>query len=180
MSRIVVVAFVFLVMPGSLWSQTTRPSAQTAPATRPSDRYADEMLREMLQSPGSEARPLRPVTDLLPAVDLTSGTGAVAPFATTRPVRREGTMLLDRIGRLTRLADGRGFEFTLDSDGRALADPPLLLLPNRELMRLEDSVLSSYRDQKVRVSGEMTEYRGRNYLLLQRWSVVPDIAQPLQ
>ena len=35
-------------------------------------------------------------------------------------------------------------------------------------------------DMKLTVSGEVTEYRGRNYLMLHRWSVVPDAVQPLQ
>ena len=71
-------------------------------------------------------------------------------------------------------------ELTLDSDGRNMADPPLVLLPSRTVMQLEDQVRGSYRDLKVRVSSEVLEYRGRNYLLLHRWSQVPDAAQPLQ
>ena len=47
-------------------------------------------------------------------------------------------------------------------------------------MQLEDTVKASYADQKFRVSGEVTEYRGRNYLLLQRWNVIPDSIKPLQ
>jgi hypothetical protein len=112
-------------------------------------------------------------------VDETSGAGAVAPNAQPRTLLREGTLLLDRVGRLTRGEDGK-LEFTIDADGRGMADAPLVLLPNRALARLEGAVQTSYRDLKIRASGEVMEYRGRNYLLLQRWSVVPDVAQPLQ
>jgi hypothetical protein len=156
------------------------PAAPPAPTTRPGDRSAEEMLRQMLQPQGEGARPLRPAPEAAPAVDATSGDAAVAPFATPQAVLREGTLLLDRVGRLTRAQDGGGFELTLDSDGRALADAPLRLLANRSLMQLEDRVQSSYRDLRLRVSGEVTEYRGRNYLLLQRWSAVPDVAEPLR
>ena len=92
----------------------------------------------------------------------------------------EGTLLLDRVGRLTRSDDGKTFEFTIDSDGRRMADAPMILLPNRRLQQMEDRVQSSYRDLRIRASGEVMEYRGRNYLLLQRWSVVPEVVQPLQ
>ncbi|MEA2735942.1 MAG: hypothetical protein QOE14_2393 [Humisphaera sp.] len=158
-----------------------QPLVTTPPATtRPTNRSAEETLRQMLQPQGESARPLRPAPEAPPADDQTSGDAAVAPGAVKRPVMREGTLLLDRLGRLTRSDDGRTFEFTLDSDGRAMADAPMILIPNRWLMQLENRVQSSYRDLKLRVSGEVMEYRGRNYLLLQRWSVVPDVAQPLQ
>ena len=162
--------------------QTTQP-ASAAPTTRPSspaNRSAEDMLRQMLQPQGQAAQPLKPIPDLPPAIDGTSGPNAVDPNATTQPVTSEGTLLLDRIGRLTPAADGKSFELTLESDGVTLSDPPLVLLPNRKLMQLEDQVQNSYADQKVRVSGEITEYRGRNYLLLQRWNVIPEPVKPLQ
>src|SRR2546421_2771517 len=159
---------------------TRRASDQPLTAQQLQQRSAEEMLRQMLQPATQAAQPLRPIPDEPVPVDATSGGGAVLPRATTQPLAREGTMLLDRVGRLTRGADGRTFEFTLDSDGRSLSDPPLVLLPNRRLSDLEDVFNNSYRDIKLRVSGEITEYRGRNYLLLQRWAAVPDVAQPLQ
>jgi len=156
---------------------STRPAAAS---TRPANQSAEDMLRQMLQPQGQAAQPLKPLPDLPPAVDSTSGAGAVVPNAQPQKVTREGTLLLDRIGRLTPSADGKTFELTLESDSVALADPPLVLLPNRKLMQLEDTVKASYADQKFRVSGEVTEYRGRNYLLLQRWNVIPDSIKPLQ
>jgi hypothetical protein len=162
-------------------AQTTQPTT-TSPTTRPAaNRSAEEMLRQMLQPQDQAAQPLKPIPDLPPATDTTSGGGAVAPDVPPQRVVREGTLLLDRIGRLTPAADGKSFELTLESDGGAgLTDPPLVLLQNRKLMQLEDQVKNSYLDQKVRVSGEVTEYRGRNCLLLQRWNVIPDSVKPLQ
>jgi hypothetical protein len=204
LTRVVVVAFVSsIVLTGFADAQATRPAVPppvspapaaapvstpaqppqplvTTPpaATRPTNRSAEETLRQMLQPQGSAARPLTPApADAPPAVDETSGVNAVAPNAPSQHVMREGTLLLDRLGRLTRGDDG--FEFTLAADGRAMSDPPLKLLPNRKLMQLEDRVQSSYRDLQIRVSGEVMEYRGRNYLLLQRWAAVADVAQPL-
>lgn len=160
---------------------TTEPTVTAPPpATRPGNRSAEETLRQMLQPQGESARPLRPVQEAPPALDATSGPGAVAPGGAPQPVIPEGTLLLDRVGRLTRGQDGRASEFTIDSDGRGMADPPMILVPNRRLQQLEDRVQSSYRDLKVRVSGEVMEYRGRNYLVLQRWTIVPDVADPLR
>jgi hypothetical protein len=134
----------------------------------------------MLQPQGQAAQPLKPLPDQPPANDATTGGGAIAPSTPVQRVTREGSLLLDRVVRLTPSAVGKTFELTLESDGRALSDPPFVLLPNRKLMQLEDQVKNSYQDQKVRVSGEITEYRGRNYLLLQRWNVIPDSIKPLQ
>jgi hypothetical protein len=135
----------------------------------------------MLQPQGEAAQPLQPLEDAPPAIDQTSGVAAVAPGGKATKVTREGTLLLDRVGRLTRGGDdGKTFEFTIDSDGRRMTDAPMILLPNKRLQQLEDRVANSYRDLKIRASGEVMEYRGRNYLLLQRWSVVPDAVAPLQ
>lgn len=165
------------------FGQSTQPSTARAvdqPTTRPAARSAEETLKQMLQPQSHGAEPIQPLPDTTPSVDATSGESAVAPGAATQPLAREGSLLFDRIGRLSRSADGKDFEFTLDSDGKTLTDPPLVLIPNRKLMQLEDRVKTSYRDLKIQVSGEVTEYRGRNYLLLQRWSVVPDSVHPLQ
>ena len=191
---VAVVPLIALFLTSIATAQTTQPAAPsippapvvtavpaTRPATsRPTNQSAEDMLRQMLQPQGQTAQPLKPLPDLPPAVDSTSGAGAVVPDAQPQKVTREGTLLLDRIGRLTPSADGKTFELTLESDGVALSDPPLILLPNRKLMQLEDTVKASYADQKFRVSGEVTEYRGRNYLLLQRWNVIPDSIKPLQ
>lgn len=160
---------------------TTVAGAQTTrPATAPGNRSAEDMLRQMLQPPGESARPLRPTPALPPADDVTSGAGAVPPAATSQPVMREGTLLLDRIGRLTSNGSGKMPELSLESDGRSMTDPPLVLLPSRTVMQLEDHIKNSNRDLRIRVSGEITEYRGRNYLFVQRWSQVPETVLPLQ
>ena len=182
-----------LLCAGAALGQTTRPAPAlvsttqpaaivAAPATRPGNRSAEDMLRQMLQPQAQAARPLQPLPDLPndQAIDQTSGENAVAPGAATQPLTSEGTIVLDRIGRLTPGADGKSFEFTLESDGSTLSDPPLVLAPNRKLEQLEQRVANSYGDIKLRVSGEILEYKGRNYLLLSRWAVLPDSVRPLQ
>ncbi len=114
-----------------------------------------------------------------PAADRTSGEGALKPHAPVVTVMREGTPLVNRVGRLTLTSgtEGSRAEFTFDADGQALRDPPLILLPNLKLMAMEDAVRAASRDLRFRVSGVVTEYRGRNYLLLEKVTVVQDVTQ---
>ena len=68
-------------------------------------------------------------------------------------------------------------EFTFDSDGKTMKDPPLVVLPNLKLMAMENAVTGSSRDLRFRISGTVTEYKGRNYILLDKVVVVPDLDQ---
>jgi hypothetical protein len=135
------------------------------------------MLNQMLRpSAGPVARPLQPITQA-PAIDATSGSAAVAPGAPSVQVLREGTFIVDRTGRLSRGADGQTWELTFESDGRAMRDPPLIVLPNLKLMAMENATKSQSRDLRFRVTGMVTEYGGRNYILLEKVVVVPDAVQ---
>lgn len=137
------------------YAQTTQPSARER---------LDEMLKPTTQT---SARPLQPAGSGLEP-DRTTGTGAVAPSAPSLSVLREGSFIVDRVGRLTRASEGQGWEFTFESDGQALRDPPVLVLPNLKLMLMEDQLKETQRDLKFRVTGMVTEYRGRNYILLEK------------
>jgi hypothetical protein len=167
----IVLGITFVVQCAS--AQTTQPTQPSA--TMPAEQKLDEMLRP---PPGSSsgARPLQPQPGPTP-IDVTTGAAAVAPGATTMPVIREGSFLVDRMGRLTRSADGLNWEFTFESDGRAMQDPPVVLLPNLKLMAMEQAVKSSNRDLKFRITGMVTEYNGRNYVLLEKVVVPPDSTQ---
>lgn len=145
----------------------------TQPATQPAVVPAEQMLDQMLRTPAGSARPLQPVPDA-PAVDRTTGAGSVSPGADAMPVMREGTFLIDRLGRLTRSSDGSWYEFVFEADGKALRDPPVFILPNLKLMAIESAVKSSSRDLRFRITGMVTEYNGRNYVLLDKVVVAPE------
>jgi hypothetical protein len=145
------------------------------PSTKPS---ADDVLSRMLRpSNGTSPQPLQPATAPGTMIDATSGPNALAPDAAPTRVMREGDIIANRTGRLQRSADGQQWEFAFDSDGKALKDPPLVILPNLKLMDMEEAAKSARRDLRFRVTGEITEYRGRNYVLLQKVLVVPDVTQ---
>lgn len=160
--------------------QTTQPStghasgASTARSTAPSAEQVMNQLLSPVQTP--PARQL-PVATAGPMTDATSGKATVAPGAATLNVMREGTFIINRVGRLTRSADGQQAEFAFDADGKAMRDPPVVILPNLKLMQMENAAAGSSRDLRFRVSGMVTEYKGRNYALLDKVVVVPEVDQ---
>jgi hypothetical protein len=158
-------------------------AAAAGPATKPAATKgvtADQLLGEMLKAPApATGKPLA-TPDEAPAVDATSGKGAVRPNAPAVTVLREGTYLVDRVGRLTRSADGATAEFSFESDGSAMQDPPVVIIPNLKLMAMEDAASTVNRDLRFRITGMVTEYRGRNYVLMEKVVVVPDATQQFQ
>lgn len=156
-----------------LAAEKIEPTAPAAPAGNlPPEKMLDRMLKP---TTASSARPLRPTS--APSKDSTSGTATVAPGASILTVMREGSFLVDRTGRLTRAADGQSWEFTFDADARAMKDAPVVILPNLKLMAMEQAVKGSNRDLRFRITGMVTEYNGRNYVLLEKVLVVPDVVQ---
>jgi hypothetical protein len=78
----------------------------------------------------------------------------------------EGHYISNRRGRLVKRANY--WLFIFESDGKALSDPPLKLLPNRWLEKMESDTTSSHQKIIFQVSGEITVYHGENYLLLRK------------
>lgn len=101
---------------------------------------------------------------------------AIPPNA-LRPVDRkllpDGSRLVDRPGRLTR--DGDYMTFTFESRGEGPVEVPLRLLPNRLLEDMEVIAEGGRKSIVFVVSGEVTEYRGVNYLMVQKLLMRPDL-----
>lgn len=165
------IATALVLFPAITLAQSERP------ATRPSAAGStpSQVMDDLLKPPTTQPKPLvEPPTGV--AIDKTSGKGALAPKAPPVPVMREGTNIFDRVGRLTRTADGSQAQFVFDSDGKTLKDPPVIILPNLKLQQVEDVLKGANRDIRFRVSGTITEYRGRNYLLLEKVTVPSETA----
>jgi hypothetical protein len=180
-SLLVLVALIFSgVALGQTTQPTTRPAAAPVAAPLPADQMLSQMLRAPLGGAGGGAtggaKPLQPA-NYAPLTDATTGANAVAPAAPSLTVLREGTFLVDRTGRLTRGPDGQSWEFAFDSDARAMQDPPVVILPNLKLMAMEQAVKSANRDLRFRITGMVTEYSGRNYVLLEKVLVLPEATQ---
>ncbi|MFA5864632.1 MAG: hypothetical protein WC975_08075 [Phycisphaerae bacterium] len=78
----------------------------------------------------------------------------------------EGHYVADRRGRLNSTNDYSVFIF--ESDGKILADPPVKVLPNRWLEKMETDVAAGHESIIFRISGEITTYRGQNFILLRK------------
>lgn len=141
-------------------AQTTQPAAPAVPS-------ANQMLDQLLQPAATQpVRPLQPAPQAVPDVDRSTGANAVAPGAANMPLLREGSYVVDRTGRLTKA--GEGWEFNFDADGKAMTDPPLKVLPNLKLVLMEDQLKATSRDLRFRITGQLTEYRGRNYVMIDK------------
>ncbi len=145
-----------------------------AQTTQPAVQPAKDVLNDMLRPSGpDQARPLQPIAGD-PVVDKTTGAAAVAPGAPQLTVLREGSYVVDRTGRLKKSSDGTSWELTFEADGKPMKDPPVVVLPNLKLQVMEDQIKQTNRDLKFRVTGMVTEYRGRNYVLLDKVVVVSE------
>lgn len=159
---------------------TTGPATRPAngPATRAERDPADEVLERLLppttgprQEADQDGRTLSG-DRFAGAIDRSTGQGeaAVAPDTPPQRLIREGTYVINRLGRVRPRGDGEGLEFVFIADGEtgpSAVDPPMVLVPNLNLMAVESAVRDEP-DRRFRVTGRVTEYRGRNHLILEK------------
>jgi hypothetical protein len=175
---------------GWLLAQTAPPVAPTTvastapttqPTTRPGRQSAEEMLSQMLRPTTQSAVPLKPIADGGGGIiNHNTGPYAVIPGAPTLHLIPEGSLITDKIARLTKTDDGKAWEVTFESDGQVLQDPPMRVLPNKNLTRITNALMTSNADLRFRVSGEVTEFDNRNYLLIQKAAQVSELTNPLK
>ncbi|HEY3246150.1 MAG TPA: hypothetical protein VGM03_22630 [Phycisphaerae bacterium] len=156
--------------PMSKSSSATKESAATQPARReppavrtPSQPSAEDVLREF-----QKERPTnRPVLPSGEPGEQRVRSEPGAPTGATRARLTEGYFLADRAGRLSR--EGQWWVFTFEAENPSLApEPPLKLLPNRLLELMVRESESATNALTFIVSGEVTDFRGENYLLLRK------------
>jgi hypothetical protein len=145
-----------------------------APASAPAGREVrpEDIIQQLLQS-----KPRRAVVlpQSMPAAEPESTAGPVAEgdVPAGQRVWPEETMLVDRPGRV--IPSEKGWTFVFEDKGNAVARKPIRLLPNRML----ETAVAVGGDKTLGVvlvvSGEVTEYRGNNYLLLRKVLVQRDM-----
>jgi hypothetical protein len=166
---------------------TTKPARAESAATQksppkdeaivepPRQPSATEILQELMKHQQARpaimpSRPGEAIEDRLPTA---ASEPTVNPSRQERPLLPDGTTLADRVGRLVRR--GNAWFFAFESEGKVLREPPLQILPNRDLEIMEIASSNGTRPVKFRVSGEVTEYRGSNYLILRKVLIVQDL-----
>lgn len=139
------------------------------------DPSVDELLADLTardQTPRGLTRP----EPIAAPTEAGGAEGAGEPRAATptfaggiRPaIARDGDLLVRRRGRMVRMGGGE-WAFVVDSDtdrtGPALGDTPLVLLPCRTLRRMERAVGERGDGVAFELTGRLTSYAGRAYVL---------------
>ena len=94
----------------------------------------------------------------------THATGPSVPTLPPEKLLREGSMITSRRGRMIRQPDG-DWALTFDADAAGKSEPALLLLPCLNLQAMERVAERGGEAATMSVSGIVTTYKSRNYLL---------------
>lgn len=152
------------------------PAAPTQPTTRPS--LLDTVAPDLIESP--DERPLAPATGGGPSLPQSAPASAPGP----RPLsERQG--VVDRRAVMVRDPERRAWVVRFASPEGGQEDPSAMpVLPSGWLASMEDEV-ARYDPQVVRfrVSGEITQYRGQNFLMVRSAAIEalqpPGTTEPL-
>src|ERR1035437_151069 len=162
------------------------PNIQPAsePATRPATRPASTLPSAQSVFEGL-LRDKPNTTTALPLPAPASTNPALTP-AFESPAPREPKanrlvegQILTGTGRLIKDDKTNTYVFTFDSDGKQMHDPPIALLPSRSLMSMEEASDNGTRDTKFKISGDVTEFHGKNYLHVRPAVIIRDLNQGL-
>ncbi len=138
------------------------------PASRPTTDQADATMNRLLGPASTAPATRRDPAASQPAPADRTPAATVAPNAAPKRLLREGTFLVDRMGHVRETETGDyEFVFAADNATAAAADPPMRLVPNLNLMAIDSQSIGTER-RRYRVTGRVTEYRGRNYLILEK------------
>lgn len=151
------------------------------------DDTADEVIRDLLkggndpeqgeirpsESPNDNAVPLPPVGPGASA-NVDPAVVGVAPGDKQPKLRREGEFVIARRGRIIRSPDAQFFMFVFEADAPDSQEPPMMILPCSLLESIE-SIIQQRGDEVVFIlSGQITLYRGANYILPTMMKVAVD------
>jgi hypothetical protein len=140
----------------------------TQTAAPPSaDQVMDQLLEARQPAPLIEPteQPRRSASAPPVIADIDPAVLGVAPGAPPPPLKREGSFVIARQGRLQRSSDGAHRLFVFEADGKHAPELPMILLPCQMLQNMEDLVQQRGDRVVFILSGQITSYRGANYLL---------------
>lgn len=132
----------------------------------------EQLLQDLLEE--KSPRPMI-ITDEISNEVRVPSVEPVDPKAKLPLTVREGDVVINRMGRLVKDAKGT-LLFVYESDATALNEPPLILLPCMKLEQME-LVAAKRPNVKFTVTGEVTVYRGKGYLLLRKAMLHRDLGQ---
>lgn len=81
-----------------------------------------------------------------------------------RPLLPDGAAIISRPARVVKM--GPRYDLVFESDDPNNPEPPLTMLPNLDMERMLKAVADNNYGQVFRVSGDVTQFEGRNYILV--------------
>jgi len=150
-------------------SETNIPSESPAEAPIPAD------LRAALQSiPRTHSLSATPEKEPEQPAESPKEEGfAIGGYSPA--IWRDGHMVVDRVGRIVFDPELQCWLFAFETDANSMAEPPVIIHPSRLLEVMENVVERSGRSSLFRVTGQVTKYQGKNYLLLRKMLLVYDM-----
>jgi len=163
-------------LPAAAAPSNTKPSLPAAPA-------ADPRIEDLIQDLETMRGPARvmdptdpdpsiaatPSTPPAPGLTATTPPGATPPDAPREGIEaltREGTLIVNRRGRLTRsAATGGRIAMAFDNDPDSPGPGTMMILPCALLRSMEEVVATKGDDTAFQISGRVLVYDGQNYLL---------------
>jgi len=157
----------FGMMGLGVFAESPEPEAKEADSA---DKVLDEMLDRVEPPPTHPERVPGAAADegagrggtRSPGERLVAGTG---PSGRVDALRPEGSLVMDRRGRIIRPEDSRERLFLFDAERAGSPEPPMILLPCRLLERMEEMTAERGDRVLLEVSGRVYTYRGANYLM---------------
>jgi hypothetical protein len=128
--------------------------------TQPS--AAEQMLNDMLKP---SAAPTPPATQ--PDAQVVVEPNGYKPPPAAPQLLREGSNVISRSGHLRKNSDGPYPTIVFDPKSGEAPLAPMYVLPNLQRMSMEDAASATQADLRFTVSGTVTEYKGKNYILLE-------------
>jgi len=174
------------ILPRTLAVDSPLANAQASPATlSPSAATGKTAAKPVADEPASDAnasssegvmraltrnRPAKPVLMAAGGAELIPETQSVAPLPEASAASERTAMVVARVVRAFRGSDPAWWEARFESDN-TLLDRPMRLLPCRLLERAQKT------PGRLNVTGEITYYKGRAYLLLRKLLPERDMGQ---
>ena len=140
-------------------------ATEPAPTTQPTPPSAEQVLKEVLDNhqpvqpllPSEPGRPVKGVVSTRPANPVAAEQERQDLLPDGYPVKRTGRLVYD----------GTWWTLATEGTGQTIEpEKPMRILPNRLLETMEATSVGGTRPMLFSVTGQVTEYRGTNYLLV--------------
>ncbi len=147
-------------------SQPAPVASQPAGSQMPRDaEYLKELIRETERQPLAPPKGAAPTTPNSTSVNAETTRGNAATLrAGGEPAFVDGTMIVERAGKLSRAGDDVEFSFARD-DGKGVLR--LTLLPCQLLEQVERDMTQAV--NQATLTGEITQYKNRSFLLIRTY-----------